>query len=136
MDGKYTVHVNEEVYAEYDEVLHRENYYGEKPWDGATTLHEMLDIPSEIKEYVNDYKALLVEAGRNGLALHNADNVDLFNLLKITLDWRMPRSEAKKRAIQYSEEHRTGRKVVMTVAGATNSKIDYDAFGKGDGNRR
>lgn len=108
-------------------------YYGEKRWDGAASLHEMLDIPEEMKKYVNDYKMLLVEAGRNDLVLRHTDNVDLFNLLKIILDRSLPGHEAKKKAIQYSEEHRTGRAVIMTVAGATNSRLDYDAFEKGDG---
>ena len=108
-------------------------YYGEKPWDGAVTLHEMLNIPEGMEKYVNDYKMQLVEAGRNDLALYNTDNVDLFNLLKIILDRSIPGNEAKKKAIQYSEEHNTDRAVVMTVAGATNSKLDYDAFEKGDG---
>ena len=108
-------------------------YYGEKTWDGAKTLHEMLDIPPEMERYVNDYKMLLVEAGRNNLTLRHADNVDLFNLLEIILDKSISGNEAKKRAIQYSEEHGTNKTVIMTVAGATNSKIDYDRFGKGDG---
>lgn len=105
-------------------------YYGEKPWDGAVTLHEMLNIPPEMEKYVNDYKMLLVEAGRSDLALCNRDNADLFNLLKIILDRSMSRSEARKKAIQYSEEHGTDREVVMTVAGSANSRIDYEAFGK------
>ena len=108
-------------------------YYGEKTWDGAKTLHEMLDIPPEMERYVNDYKMLLVEAGRNNLTLRHADNVDLFNQLEIILDKSISGNEAKKRAIQYSEEHGTDKTVIMTVAGATNSKIDYDRFGKGDG---
>lgn len=37
------------------------------------------------------------------------------------------------KAIQYSEEHGTDKAVVMTIAGATNSKIDYSAFEKGGG---
>lgn len=93
----------------------------------------MLNIPEGMEKYVNDYKMQLVEAGRNDLALYNTDNVDLFNLLKIILDRSIPGNEAKKKAIQYSEEHNTDRAVVMTVAGATNSKLDYDAFEKGDG---
>lgn len=44
-------------------------YYGEEPWDGATTLHDMLDLGEEIAPYVNDYKMLLVEARQNDLAL-------------------------------------------------------------------
>ena len=107
-------------------------YYGEKPWDGPTTLHGMLDIPDELAQYVNDYKILLAEARRNNLVLHNVNNVNLFNLLEIILDRSISKNEAKKKAIQYSEEHQVDKSVVMTVAGATNSKIDYNAFEKGE----
>ena len=107
-------------------------YYGDKVWDGPTTLHGMLDIPEKIARYVNDYKILLVEARRNALVLHNANNVDLFNLLEIILDKSTPKNEARKKAIQYGEEHQVDKSVVMTVAGATNSKIDYNAFEKGE----
>lgn len=65
-------------------------YYGEKPWDGATSLHGMLEIPEKMKRFVNDYKMLLVEARKHGV----------------------------------------DKAVVMTVAGATNCKIDYNALDK------
>lgn len=45
-------------------------YYGEKEWDGAKSLHEMLNIPEKMAKYVNDYKMLLVEAKENNLVLH------------------------------------------------------------------
>ncbi|MBD5458618.1 MAG: hypothetical protein HDR27_08625 [Lachnospiraceae bacterium] len=61
-------------------------YYGEKAWDGAVSLYGMLDIPEKMKQFVNDYKMLLIEARKNDLKLHNINNVDLFNLLKILLD--------------------------------------------------
>lgn len=108
-------------------------YYGEKPWDGATSLHEMLNIPEEMTKYINDYKMLLIEARKNNLTLHNINNVDLFNLLQIILDRSISKNEAMQKAIQYSEEHKTDKSVIMTVAGATNSKIDYKVFEKGDG---
>jgi len=107
-------------------------YYGDKPWNGATTLHEMLNIPREMKKCVNDYKIPLVEARKNNLVLHNTNNRDLFNLLEIILDKSISRYEAKKKAIQYSEEHGTDKSVVMTIAGAANSRIDYNAFEKGE----
>lgn len=91
-------------------------YYGEKKWDGAVSLHGMLDIPEEMKGYVNDYKMLLIEAAKSDLSLKNADNVDLFNLLQIILDREITRDEAREKAIQYSEERKTDREVVMTVA--------------------
>lgn len=108
-------------------------YYGEKPWDGATTLHGMLDIPEEMRSYINDYKMILVEARENSLVFNNGNNIDFFNLLEILLERNVPRNEAREKAIQYSEEHGTDKVVVMTIAGATNSKIDYNSFEKGDG---
>lgn len=107
-------------------------YYGDQCWDGPTTLHGMLDIPEKLARYVNDYKILLVEARRNNLMLHNVNNMDLFNLLEIILDKSMPKSESKKKAIEYGEEHQVDKSVVMTVAGAAKSKIDYNAFSKGE----
>lgn len=107
-------------------------YYGEKEWDGALTLHEMLGIDREFSQYVNDYRMLLVEAGRDRLPFYNADNIDLFHLLAIFQDDGISKSEAKRKAIEYSEEHHTSRSVVMAVAGAVNAGIDYDALEKGE----
>lgn len=108
-------------------------YYSEKPWDGAVTLHEMLRIPKEFAAYVNDYKMILVEARKNDLVFHNTDNIDFFKILEIILDQQLSRHEAREKAIQYSEEHQTNRSVVMAIAGAAESKIDYNAFQEGDG---
>lgn len=108
-------------------------YYGEKEWDGAKTLHEMLNIPEKMIKYVNDYKMLLVEAKENNLVLHNVNNRDLFSLLEILLDTELSKHEAKEKAIQYCEEHNTEKIVIMTVAGATNTKLDYNSLAKGDG---
>lgn len=108
-------------------------YYGEKEWDGAKSLHEMLNIPEKMTKYVNDYKMLLVEAKENNLVLHNLNNRDLFSLLEILLDTEIPKNKVKEKAIQYCEEHNTEKTVIMTVAGATNTKLDYDALSKGDG---
>jgi hypothetical protein len=94
-------------------------YYGEKPWDGATTLHGMLDIPEEMKPFVNDYKMLLVEARQNNLTLHNMNNRDLFNLLEIILNKSGTVHETQQEAIDYATEHTVDKSVVMTVAGAT-----------------
>ena len=108
-------------------------YYGEKPWDGAESLHEMLNIPEEMKQFVNDYQMLLVEARENDLKLHNINNQDFFNLMEILLDNSRPMNETKDRAIDYAREHEVNKSVVMTVAGAANCKLDYNAFEKGDG---
>ncbi|MCI8566180.1 MAG: transposase, partial [Lachnospiraceae bacterium] len=105
-------------------------YYGEKAWDGAKSLYEMLKIPEEIVPYVNDYKMVLVEARRSGLKLHNSKNIDLFRLLEILLDQSHPTSETRKRAIEYAREKQVDRSVILAVAGAVNCKMDYTELTK------
>jgi len=108
-------------------------YYGEKPWDGAVSLHGMLNIPQEMMSFVSDYKMNLIEARENKLTLHNINNVDLFNLLEIIMDKGLSKKEAREKAIEYADKHHVDKAVVMTVAGATNCKIDYNSLDrKGD----
>lgn len=107
-------------------------YYGENPWDGALSLHEMLNITKEVEPFVNDYKMHLIEARKNNLKLHNINNIDLFNLLEILLNKDEKLKETKEKAIQYASEHDVDKSVIMTVAGAANCKMDYDMIaGKG-----
>lgn len=106
-------------------------YYGEKPWNGAVSLHEMLNIPEEVAQYVNDYKMILVEARQNECKFHNVDNEDFFNLLRILLDNSKPVNEIKEEAIEYTKKHNVEKSVVMTVAGAANCKLNYELEGDG-----
>ena len=99
-------------------------YYGEKIWDGATSLHEMLDIPPEVEPYVNDYRMFLVEAGKNQLKFHNGNNQDLFQLFAILLNQSKPTKEVRQEAAAYVREHDVDETVLMTVAGAANCRID------------
>lgn len=101
-------------------------YYGEKEWDGAVSLHGMLNIPEEMRSFVSDYKMHLVEARKNNLKLHNINNQDLFNLLGILLNRNGKLNEIKEKAINYAREHEVEKTVIMTVAGAANCKMDYN----------
>ncbi len=108
-------------------------YYGEKPWDGALSLHGILRIPVEMKPFVNDYKMHLVEARKNDLKLHNINNQDLFHLLAILLDKNEKTAKIRESAINYAREHEVEKTVIMTVAGAANCRMDYDLIQrKGD----
>ncbi len=100
-------------------------YYGEKPWDGALSLHGMLDIPERLSQYINDYKMLLVEVRKNNLKLHNINNMDLFNMLEILIGEGKPLLETKEKAIMYAKQHKVQQSVVMAVASAANCKIDF-----------
>lgn len=103
-------------------------YYGENSWDGAKTLHEMLKLPKGMEKFVNDYKMILIEAGKQDLKLHNVNNTDLFNLFEILRDKGSSTQENKQRAIKYTKEHEVDREVIMTVVGAANSGMDYNVL--------
>ena len=53
--------------------------------------------------------------------------------MKVVLDKNITKDEARKKVIEYALKHNVDKTVVMTVAGATNRKIDYNALSeKGD----
>ena len=101
-------------------------YYGENQWDGAVSLHGMLNIPKDMQPFVNDYKMHLIEARKNNLKLHNINNRDLFNLLEILLDVNKGVKETKEKAIKYTKDHDVNKSVIMTAAGAANCKMNFN----------
>ena len=109
-------------------------YYGEKVWDAATSLHGILNIPTELTPYVNDYRMLLVEARQNNLYFHNGNNQDLFNLFGILLDQNKTKRDRKAKAIEYTKEHEVSDTILKTVAGAANCIIDFDVLKQEGGN--
>ena len=108
-------------------------YYGEKAWDAAVCLHDMLDIPDQMKLFVNDYKMLLVEVRKNNLKLHNIDNRDLFNLLDIFLNNNESRVKRREQALHYAKENQVNKTVVMTVASTANCQLDYEELNRNGG---
>ncbi|MCD8046653.1 MAG: hypothetical protein LUE90_08520 [Clostridiales bacterium] len=46
----------------------------------------------------------------------------------------MSEKDAREQAIRYCEEHKTDRDVIIAAAGATNTKLDYNALTKKEGN--
>ena len=108
-------------------------YYGEKAWDAAVCLHDMLDIPGQMKLFVNDYKMFLVEVRKNNLKLHNIDNRDLFNLLDIFLNNNESRVKRREQALHYAKENQVNKTVVMTVASTANCQLDYEELNRNGG---
>ena len=96
-------------------------------------LHDMLDIPDQMKLFVNDYKMLLVEVRKNNLKLHNIDNRDLFNLLDIFLNNNESRVKRREQALHYAKENQVTKAVVMTVASTANCQLDYEELNTNGG---
>ncbi len=108
-------------------------YYGKEAWDGAKSLHEMLELPDEWADYVNDYKMLLVEARKSNLVFHNMNNRHLFGLLEILLEQGRNANEVKNRAIAYADGNDIETCVAMAAAGAAKCNIDYQMLSKKEG---
>ena len=101
-----------------------------KQYDSNTRKYQSVDGLDD-NEYLS--RMLLVEAGNNDLIFHNINNTAFFDMLKVILDKNIPKNEAKKKIIEYAVKHKVDKTVVLTIAGATNTNIDYNAFEKGDG---
>lgn len=57
-------------------------YYGEDDWDGAVRLSDMLDVPDNMKQFVNDYNIHLFKIKElKGDMFKNRDNIQLFTLV-------------------------------------------------------
>ena len=98
-------------------------YYGEKKWDGAKDLHGVLDIPEEIKPFVGNYPMHLVEVADNQLSFENANNIDLFEMMKILYDTTNSRKQRVQRAQEYEKEHDLDDDVIRVLAAINNVQI-------------
>ena len=98
-------------------------YYGEKGWDGAKSLHEMLDISEELEPYVNDYKMHLIEVRNNNLPLSHPNNRALFQLCSIILDEKKTNARKQEEIIQYEKENKIDEEVLYALAGVTNCNL-------------
>lgn len=95
-------------------------YYGSEPWDGARSLHEMLNISERVRPFVNDYRMLLVEACRCSLPFENPSNIDLFHLLStIQYDDSRQKEIMTTEAMNYIQEKKVDEDVIKTVSGLT-----------------
>jgi hypothetical protein len=105
-------------------------YYGEEEWDGAKSLYEMMEIPAELRPFVNDYKMNLIEVRNAKLLFHNKNNKDLFRLFQIMYDKNKAGKEKKQEAIEYADANKVDKTVLLAV-GST-SGVDMEVLEKED----
>ena len=105
-------------------------YYGEEEWDGPRSLYELLDIPAEMKKYVNDYKINVIEIKKNNLNLQNKNNIDLFKVMSIVYDMNKDRQERKQLLSQYETNQPIDDSVIDVVASITKMNINYNKAGE------
>ena len=81
-------------------------YMGDKPWNKNTTLHEVLNIKPELKPFVNDYKAHIVDLSslkKKDIERFNSDFRSLIDWIKKKKD---PAYEVKDRVWDHPLEMR------------------------------
>ena len=105
-------------------------YYGEEEWDGPKCLHDMLDIPNEMKSYINNYTINVVELKKNNLNLQNKNNIDLFKIMSIVYDMNRDRQERKQLLSQYEANQTIDECVVDAIASITKMNINYNKAGE------
>jgi hypothetical protein len=103
-------------------------YYGSEPWDGPVCLYDMLNLPEELKPFINNFKVNLVEARDNNLIFHNQNNKDLFSLLKIICDNSVDTKIRRAQIHDYESDHKIDKSVRMAIAAT--SKINLKKFEK------
>ena len=101
-------------------------YYGEKPWDGAKALKEMLKLPAGMEAYVNDYPMHLVEIRGDSPALHNEDNINLFQICRLIYNHTRSLSERKKQVIEYAEKNEVREEVLKAAGAAVGKQITWN----------
>lgn len=101
-------------------------YYGEEEWIRPRCLHDILDIPPEIKDLVSDYDIKIIDMKENNLNLNNQNNKDLFKVLSIVYDNEKDRKERRQELTEYENSRHIDDKVIDVIAATTKIKIDYD----------
>jgi hypothetical protein len=103
-------------------------YYGSDPWDGPTCLYDMLNLPEELKPFINNFKVNLVEARDNNLIFHNQNNKDLFSLLRIINNNSLDTKTRRKQIQDYENAHDIDKSVRMAIAAT--SKVSLKKYEK------
>ena len=106
-------------------------YYGEEPWNGPKSLHDMFGPEyKDMLPFINDYHLNLLEVKDNNLTFHNRKNIDFFNLLNIFFDKTLSLKERREKAIAYSKENKPDRTVTFAAVKAAKIKVDFSKIGK------
>lgn len=73
-----------------------------------------MDIPDELKPFVNDYKMNLIEARNTKLLFHSKNNRDLFSLFQLLYD-KNGRNK-KQEAIEYADSNNVDESVILAIS--------------------
>ncbi len=105
-------------------------YYGEKEWDGATSLKEMLELPDYMESLVPDYKLNLIQLRNSeGVLFKNRDVQTIFEVSRLIY-----KKEYGKITSIYKDQN-LANELGIVIGAITGSQelINYAASEKGGG---
>ena len=105
-------------------------YYGEKEWDGATSLKEMLELPDYMESLVPDYKLNLIQLRNSeGVLFKNRDVQTIFEVSRLIY-----KKEYGKITSIYKDQN-LAYELGIVIGAITGSQelINYAASEKGGG---
>lgn len=113
-------------------------YFGVEPWDGPTSLHEMLElngIPEDMRRMIPDYKMNLIEIRKlKDTGMFQTDVRQVFDFIRCSEDKDALRQLVEKDAY-YQDMEEDAFDVVVSYANAVElvqAKDDYGKDGKVD----
>lgn len=98
-------------------------YYGDEPWDGPQSLGELLEVPEELRPYVNDYQIYVIDMKENNLPLQNQNNKDLFQMMSLLYNYSKDKYQRKQEIDDYQIQHELSEAVIDTLESITGKKI-------------
>ncbi len=106
----------------------------ERPWDGARSLHEILEIDKELKPFVNDYHIHVYDFHEhNDFSIFQTENRILFEVLSCADDWQKMRliMEGKPELYDNLDEES-----IRAIIGILGRKVDLDRIRITERNQR
>ena len=105
-------------------------YYGEKEWDGATSLKEMLELPDYLEDLVSDHKMNLIQLRNSAnLQFKNKDVRTIFEVSRLIYE-----KEYGKITSIYKEQNLTNELgIVIGAITGSQKLINYAASEKEGG---
>ena len=88
-------------------------YTGEKRWDGAKKLSELVDVPERFKSTFQDFEMNLIEI--NGESTYNFSNKDVKDLVNMTRCIYDQSIHTKEKLMEFNDSTKEVRKIVGKI---------------------
>ena len=101
-------------------------YMGKRPWDGARSLYELLEIEEELKPFISDHKLNLYDYHEHSdFSVFKTENRALFEVLSCMDDRGKMAEMLRSSQIRFSQ---LDQESVKAIRGITGAKFDLESI--------